>query len=579
MDNNKLWLKADENVYSDAGTTLAATTNTVQQWNDASGNANNASQGSAGNRPTYTTNVVNSLPALDFSGDDYIDPSTLGITGTGGFSIFIALQPTSINTNQYIIDRTTATNNLTSLKYASGNRFAVQKRTDGGAGLGGPESTTAANTSTFQLVDYMRTRGISYEIYVDGSLEGTLADGDGDLTPPTPRIGRHATNASRGLNGYISEVAIYNTDLNEAQRKIVENYMAAKYALTIDAASDKFNYDATYGFEVAGIGRENATEYHTDAQGSGIVRINNPSSLDIGDYLLWGHDNDTITKSNSADSPTAEGIEQKMDRDWRATHNGDVGTVDISFDLTGIGTVTTSDLRLLIDKTNNGFSDETIAGGTIISGATDLGGNIYQFTGITISDSWRFTLGTINANQTPLPIELISFKAEAINNDYIQLDWATASEINNDFFTIERSIDGQHWQEVNKIVGAGNSSSILSYSEVDNNPYDGVSYYRLKQTDFDGQFEYSQIISVNIQQLVNSQVEIYPNPATNQFIIKGSSSELEEIVLYNTLGQNVTSLINLINTNETQLVIDLSKLNKGMFYVKTKTTTNKVYKQ
>ena len=549
LDNNKLWLKADESVYSDAGSTLAATTNTVQQWNDVSGNGNNASQASSTNRPTYTTNVVNSLPALDFSGSDYMDPSALGIAGTGGFSIFIALQPTSINTNQYIIDRTSGTNNLTSLKYASGNRFAVQKRTDSGSGLGGPESTTAANTSAFQLIDYMRTRGTAYDFYLDGTLEGTLADGDGDLTPPSLRIGTHATNITRGLNGYISEVAIYDTDLNEAQRKIVENYLAAKYALTIDASSDKFDYDATYGFEVAGIGRENTTEFHADAQGSGIVRIQNPSSLDIGDYLLWGHDNDTITKSNDVDSPIAEGVEQRMDRDWRATHNGDVGTVDISFDLTGIGTVTVSDLRLLIDKTNNGFADETVAAGTIISGATDLGSNIYQFTGITISDSWRFTLGTINAIQTPLPIELISFNAEAINNDYIQLDWTTASETNNDYFTIEKSTDGTNWEIQSEIDGAGKNSSVLNYQSFDLNPYNGTSYYRLKQTDFDGRFSYSESKTVNIDPLNNEPIRIYPNPTDNIITIEGNETELSEISIYNILGADVTAITKQIHND------------------------------
>ena len=119
----------------------------------------------------------------------------------------------------------------------------------------------------------------------------------------------------------------------------------------------------------------------------------------------------------------------------------------------------------------------------------------------------------------------------------------------------------------------------MNYSSFDENPSLGTSYYRLKQTDFDGQFEYFQIISINIQQLANSQIEIYPNPAINQIIIKGRSNELKEILVYNTLGQNVTSLINQVVTNETQLVIDMSKLNTGMYYVKTKTTANKVYKQ
>ena len=180
---------------------------------------------------------------------------------------------------------------------------------------------------------------------------------------------------------------------------------------------------------------------------------------------------------------------------------------------------------------------------------------------------------------TTLPIKLLNFNAYIKANGLVELKWQTASEINNDFFTIERSLDGVDWEKLKRINGAGNSNSLLNYSSFDENPSLGTSYYRLKQTDFDGQFEYFQIISINIQQLANSQIEIYPNPAINQIIIKGRSNELKEILVYNTLGQNVTSLINQVVTNETQLVIDMSKLNTGMYYVKTKTTANKVYKQ
>ena len=204
----------------------------------------------------------------------------------------------------------------------------------------------------------------------------------------------------------------------------------------------------------------------------------------------------------------------------------------------------------------------------------DVGANTLTLAGETGAE---YILATIGSD--PLPVELLSFDASAKENNTVLLEWQTASELNNDFFTILRSRNGQDWQEVNKIDGAGNSSSLLGYSEIDNNPYDGISYYRLKQTDFDGQFEYFKIRSVNIQQLVNLQIEIYPNPATNQIIIKGSSNELEKIVFYNTLGQNVTSLINQVITNENQLVIDISKLNTGMYYAKTKTTANMVYKQ
>src|SRR5690554_3581050 len=94
-----------------------------------------------------------------------------------------------------------------------------------------------------------------------------------------------------------------------------------------------------------------------------------------------------------------------------------------------------------------------------------------------------------------LPIELITF--DAVKKDrQVELLWKTATETNNDFFTIERSIDGKYWESIQTISGAGNSVKVLDYSWTDNSPYAGVSYYRLNQTDYDGSTKSFNIISV-----------------------------------------------------------------------------------
>lgn len=95
-----------------------------------------------------------------------------------------------------------------------------------------------------------------------------------------------------------------------------------------------------------------------------------------------------------------------------------------------------------------------------------------------------------------LPIELISFEAKLNTNNQVDIFWATASEQNNDFFTIERSTDGLNWEIVTTVAGAGNSINRIDYHAYDARPVSGISYYRLKQTDFDGAFEYSYIVSV-----------------------------------------------------------------------------------
>ncbi len=106
-----------------------------------------------------------------------------------------------------------------------------------------------------------------------------------------------------------------------------------------------------------------------------------------------------------------------------------------------------------------------------------------------------------------LPIELTFFNAET-NGSMIDFTWQTASEKNNDFFTIEGSIDGFSWNEMRRINGAGSTQKEQNYSsEVENQ--DNYAYFRLKQTDFDGEFVYSDILAVD---LVRDQMKIYPNP-------------------------------------------------------------------
>lgn len=95
-----------------------------------------------------------------------------------------------------------------------------------------------------------------------------------------------------------------------------------------------------------------------------------------------------------------------------------------------------------------------------------------------------------------LPIELLEFNAKR-NDRYVDLTWQTASETNNNYFTVEKSIDGLNFSSIGNLSGAGNSSSVLSYKLIDSSPtQDRISYYRLKQTDYDGTFTYSDIVSV-----------------------------------------------------------------------------------
>jgi Secretion system C-terminal sorting domain len=135
--------------------------------------------------------------------------------------------------------------------------------------------------------------------------------------------------------------------------------------------------------------------------------------------------------------------------------------------------------------------------------------------------TWTMNL----AGPITLPIELLSFTGE--NNGSINLlEWITKTEVNNDYFTLERSFDGENFIALDKIKGAGNSSYSIAYSYVDQAPLNGTNYYRLKQTDFNGESHYSEPIAIDAYGTKSFElISIYPNPAKNQINIKIATQE------------------------------------------------------
>ena len=140
-----------------------------------------------------------------------------------------------------------------------------------------------------------------------------------------------------------------------------------------------------------------------------------------------------------------------------------------------------------------------------------------------------------------VPIELLSFNAIAENNKLVRTEWSTASEINNDYFLIQRSKNAHDYEIIGQMDGAGNSNTVLNYVFYDNEPYTGISYYRLKQVDYNGQFTYSDIRSVYIGTI--NIISIYPNPASDfiQYEVGSEAGGAVTITLYDVLGREVFS--------------------------------------
>lgn len=148
------------------------------------------------------------------------------------------------------------------------------------------------------------------------------------------------------------------------------------------------------------------------------------------------------------------------------------------------------------------------------------------------SQTIPFTLGN------PLPVELIDFNAEAEKNK-VNLEWTTASERNSDYFTIERTTDGENFEIIGTVKAAGNSSTIKHYHFTDFAPIAGISYYRLSQTDFDGQSESFEIKSVDVKPTNRIITNVFPNPTQEARVnvLIQQTDQLVEVRLYSLLGQ------------------------------------------
>jgi hypothetical protein len=575
--NNILWLKADEAVYRDAGNTEAANGDPVMEWHDQSGNAHHLSQSNGTFRPSLLDNGLNSRPVMRFN----VANNRLRRTSFADFPTTEITTIAVMNTAQSgdaLVSYATPSDNNNYLIFNSGSQSTYIAGTSGNTG------NNVADGNWHILHHAWTSLDGSNDMYEDGSsvFSGTLAAGrsitqDGCLAIGAEQDGVDSGyDANQDFDGDIAETIIYDVRLNAAQRIIVDNYLAAKYGLSIN--NDLYAYESGYSHEVAGLGRVDRDAFHLDAQGSAMLRIHEPRDLEDGEFMIWGHDNGLAQATEFGDVPTD--VMARFERLWRASEvdmslaTANVGGVDIDWNLSGLGPVVESDLRLLVDTDNDGLFDDE----TSISGAVDMGSGIYRFEDVTaISNGTRFTLGSTNLGSTPLPIELLSFSATKAEGNKVRLHWSTASELNNDFFTVERSQQGSEWEELTKVYGAGNSSSIQRYQAVDYRALSGTSYYRLKQTDFDGTFSYSDPVSVSFD--ADQDVMIFPNPAKDWLNVEGSQSELEDIRIFNSLGQDLSGSILVKYESQERLRIDVAGLKVGLYLLQTKSGTHKFYKE
>jgi hypothetical protein len=246
---------------------------------------------------------------------------------------------------------------------------------------------------------------------------------------------------------------------------------------------------------------------------------------------------------------------------------------------------------LVSTSNNNGVVDAIryAAGGTITFGANQAeiyqnnnsniqGGASFELaTGSSVSMSFTVSPGSSSTfcpycaaelnHAATAPIELKYFRAHP-NPQSVTLNWATATEVNNDYFTIERSVNGTDFESIGEVKGTGTSYEELTYSFEDTRLPQGQNqlYYRLHQTDFDGTSSIEKVISVRIHDFQNlSNFKITPNPIqNNQFTLYIPEIEMEQATLeiFNTVGQLVQTEV----LTDSEMVIRTDNLPTGMYW-------------
>lgn len=258
---------------------------------------------------------------------------------------------------------------------------------------------------------------------------------------PSSAYGSHATeqfyighSSNDNFQGDIAEILVFQGALNDAERTIVNNYLAAKYNLTI--SDDFYLFQASHGVEVIGIGRNGADE-HIESKSAGILTIKDASALADGDYVFAGHDNADASSWTSSERINGDANLERIAREWRFDASGDPGTITLSIDATDLPAF----------NTDFGFYSLWVDNdGDFTSGATQYpltqNGAEFEATGITVTDGMFVTIGAyrpeINFAQTSFAgLETTTPATFEINVDYavdanITVDYTVAGTCTED---------------------------------------------------------------------------------------------------------------------------------------------------
>lgn len=571
--DNVLWLKAD------AGTSTSTNGSPVASWTDQSGNGVILNQSNTAQQPVFVSSLMNGFPAIEFDNnsasgqnDYFITPDNPIFDNTNGYSFFTVTRMKGLGDAQSIISKRNNVGNEEAfmLFYYTGNRLFADIDNDNNRF----SNTVVSTINTNKIYDffYDGTLAPPYRSTIfDQEVLQTTATESSSLVPDKSSpllVGATHSGDPRAFNGYISEIIMYRTKLNDAQRTIINNHLSAKYDIAL-SANDLYAGDnpsnGNYDRNVAGIGKDasGTTNPVFDPSSCAGMGIQSVSGLDNNDYILAGHafvTNSELTTDIAGISGTNVSRWQRI---WYydVNNTGVTNVANITFDMSdgGMAGVTpgvVSNYLLIYRATQTGPWTE-------LASASSVSGDRIIFANQAISNDGYYTLATKDYVLSPLPVVLVSFDANLLNERQVALSWETASEQNSSYFELLKSANGQNWYSIGTVPAGGNSTGPLTYSFTDEAALKGVSYYQLKQVDQNGDFRLSDIRSVNNSAQVK-QVKIYPNPSDKGLVTIVSDEPISSLSVYNALGQMVYGKS--LNYDET-CVLDTQNFESGMYWI------------
>lgn len=402
----ELWLKTDSGI-EEAAADAAEVGDNIAFWRDLSGNTNDFSN-DYGSAPTFK--YSSGRYVADFSAGSAYLRSPSFFSGTGARTVIIVTQPTTlVNAGNNCVFQL-APNETTGKGYtlcieAPGTSFGLACRVSGNRVMDYTTSTTIP--TIFSIQNGASENVTSTEFYANGTTVTTQVSSSAAALNTSNLgsiIGGFSTNADNipettyDYNGDISEIIVFSHELSNAERNAVESYLNIRYGITIPVASHNYYSQAGFPNDIAGIGKESTQSFTKDSAWSvnptSILTVYNSTSLDDGDYLVWGHDGGTTSYSYN-NIPAS--INFRTERIWRASETGETGDVDLKFYVPNLrkcgSPLATSDIELLIDNIDTDFSDASIYAASTYSNDT-----IY-FTGINLADNDHFTIGIKNLDR------------------------------------------------------------------------------------------------------------------------------------------------------------------------------------